>query len=545
MALVPWLLLSFTLTGCPLSDHYSLLSDATGGLDGGGDAGAIASGGAGAVGVGGLGGGLSGSGSTLLGGMSGATQNAGSGGNSGSNSGAAGSAGTAEAGAPDAGGGAAGEGPSGGSAGSGNNAGSGGNAGFGGASGAGGSAGSSGAAGGATCAPGCSNTCCGTSCVDTTRDFQNCGSCGVLCSAGRSCMTSECTPGWVGMSPPPVGFVARWRAAAVAMGDSVFIWGGSDSTGMVLDSGAIYTPTTDTWTPVAKDANTLTARVFATAVWTGSVVIVFGGSDATGATPYKDAALYDPVANAWSALPTASKARSSALGFWDGTRAIFWGGIGATAAAVSGADRFDLTTWSASSLTGDPGALLSPASGWDGSTLYLEGGQLAGARTNKVFSYTSNTDTWASLTASLTARSNAFGVWDGARFVVWGGRDDANMLHNDGKYQQGALWYALSAMGAPGSRMAVPRRQGWVFETSPGLIAIFGGQTSLIGQGTFTNTGYTYDVVNAKWATAASWPSAETHDYGVGVWTGDEFVLWGGRTGATPTPTLTGERWKP
>ncbi len=544
---MPWLLLSFTLTGCPLSDNYSLLPDAAGGTDGGDDGGAPASGGTESAGVGGFGGGLSGAGSTLVGGMSGAAQNAGNGGNSGSNSGVSGSSGSAEAGTPDAGG-DAGQGAIGGSAGGGDSAGSAGNAGLGGTSGAsgtGGSAGSSGAGGGATCAPGCGYTCCGSSCVDTTRDFQNCGSCGALCAAGRSCMTSQCTPGWVSMSPPPVGFAARWRAASVAMGDSVFIWGGSDASGVVLDSGAIYTTTTDTWTPVAKDANTLTARVFATAVWTGSVVIVFGGSDATGATPYKDAAAYDPAQNAWSALPMAGKARSSALGFWDGTRAIFWGGIGATAAAVSGADRFDLTTWAASSLTGDPGALLSPASGWDGTTLYLEGGQLAGTRTDKVFSYTSNTDTWASLTKSLSARSNAFGVWDGARFVVWGGRDDLNTLHNDGKYQQAANWYAMSTLGAPSARMAVPRRQGWVFETSPGSIALFGGQTSLMGQGTFTNTGYTYDVVNAKWATAASWPSAETHDYGVGVWTGDEFVLWGGRTGVAAAPTLTGERWKP
>jgi hypothetical protein len=349
------------------------------------------------------------------------------------------------------------------------------------------------------------------------------------------------------MSAPPVGFVARWRAAAVAMDKSVFIWGGSDSSGVVLDSGAIYSPVTDTWTALPKDGGTPTARVFATAVWTGSVVVVFGGSDAAGATPYKDGSTYDPAKNAWTALPQASKARSSALGFWDGQRAIFWGGIGATSAAVTGADRFDLTTWSASSATGDPGAVLNPASGWDGSTLYLQGGQLTTGRTDKVSTYTSGTDTWANLNKSLSARSNAFGVWDGSRFVVWGGRDDLNNLHNDGKYEIGGAWTAMATAGQPATRMAVPRRHGWIFATAPGLIALFGGETSLTGQGTFTSTGATYDVVGGKWGTAASWTSAETHDYGVGVWTGEEFVLWGGRNGngASPASTLTGERWKP
>jgi hypothetical protein len=349
------------------------------------------------------------------------------------------------------------------------------------------------------------------------------------------------------MSAPPTGFVARWRAASVAMGDSVFVWGGSDSAGGVLDSGAIYSPTTDTWTSVAKDAYTPTARVLATAVWTGSVVVVFGGSDASGATPYNNGAVYDPAKNAWSTIPGASKARAASLGFWDGTRAIFYGGLGATAAAVVGADRFDLSTWSASTATGDPGAVLNPAYGFDGTNIYLEGGQVAAARTDKVFSYTSNTDYWSMLTKSLTARTNAFGVWDGSRFVVWGGQDNFG-LKNDGKYlgpSPSTAWTTMSTTNAPTARMAVPRRSGWVFETSPGVIALFGGETSTFGSGTFTTAGYTYDVAGAKWAAAPAFPSGEMHDYGVGVWTGEEFVVWGGRTGAALTPTLTGERWKP
>jgi Kelch motif protein len=330
------------------------------------------------------------------------------------------------------------------------------------------------------------------------------------------------------------------------MGKSVFIWGGSDSSGAVLDSGAIYSTMTDTWTAVAKDTYTPTARVFATAVWTGSVVVVFGGSDASGATPYKDGAVYDPAQDTWSAIPTAGKARSQALGFWDGTRAIYWGGVAAFGAAVSGADRFDLATWSASSATGDPGAELDPASGWDGTALYLHGGFIANVRTDKTSSYTSTTDSWANLSKSTLARSNEFGVWDGARFVVWGGIDNT-ALRNDGRYQSGANWALMSNMGAPSARMAVPRRHGWIFQTSPGVIALFGGETSIAGQGMFTNTGATYNVVTAKWGYPPAWPSGETHDYGVGVWTGDEFVLWGGRTGpgTTPASTLTGERWKP
>jgi hypothetical protein len=77
------------------------------------------------------------------------------------------------------------------------------------------------------------------------------------------------------------------------------------------------------------------------------------------------------------------------------------------------------------------------------------------------------------------------------------------------------------------------------------VVAIVGGQTSLTGAGTFSTSGATYDVTGGKWAAIPAFPSGEMHDYGVAVWTGDEFVLWGGRTGAALAPTTTGERWKP
>lgn len=548
LAPVPWLSLSFLLTGCPLSDHYSLGSNGAGG--GGNDFGGNA--GFGGSSEGGLGGG----GGSDAGSANGGAQTAGNGGSSG---------GSGQAGALESGG-EAGQAPSGGNAGLGGGSGiggsnlssGGGSSGTAGASGSVGAAGTSGA-GGACSVASCSNTCCpevtGSSaliCADTTRDFQNCGACGTICNAGRSCTASACSSDWVPMSTPPVGFTARWRAASVAMGKSVFIWGGSDSSGAVLDSGAIYSPVSDTWTALTKDAQTPTARVFATAVWTGSVVIVVGGSDASGGTVYKDGAVYDPVAASWATIPMASKARSSALGVWDGTHAVLWGGIGATGAAVSGADIFDLTAWSAASSAGDPGAALAPASGWDGDsgTLYLEGGLVAAARSAQVSSYASGSDTWTSLSnaSAPAARSNAFGVWDGAVFAVWGGRDDssaATALHSDGKYRYGANWITITATGAPSARMAVPRRHGWSFSTGFATIALLGGQTSLAGAGAFTTTGATCDLKNAKWGTVAAWPSGEQHDYGVGVWTGDEFVLWGGRSTATGSATLTGERWKP
>jgi hypothetical protein len=387
--------------------------------------------------------------------------------------------------------------------------------------------------------------CCAGTCAEITTNAQHCGSCGNVCDAGRKCAASACQKGWVDMAPPPTGFVGRIHAASVAMGSSVFIWGGRDSGGVALDTGAIYSPIADSWVLV-NQSGAPTARTLATAVWTGSVVIVFGGIDAAGNNLLKDAYSYDPDAKTWTTLPPALTPRSQALGIWDGKRAIFWGGTSPTNVAIAGADRFDLTNWTTSSGPGDPGALLAPATAFDGSILYLLGGILNGTRQEKAFTYETTSDKWSTMSKGPTMRSSPFGVWDGARFVVWGGRDDAN-VRNDGKYLAGSTWTAMNATGAPSARMDFWRRTGWAFAPRPGVVAIVGGQTSLTGNGTFSTNGATFDTAANSWKAIADWPSGETHDYGAGVWTGEEFVLWSGydqvaAAGQAGNATITGER---
>ena len=491
LALLGSFALSLLLTGCPLTDHYTLQSDDLGGSGGAADSGGAGLGGA-----------------SVVPGGSGGT--------------------SADAGAADA--------ATGGDRGGGSAAGSSGNWG---GSGAGGSGGDTG------CVSGCSasQTCCASSCVNLTDDAQNCGACGTVCNVGRSCVASVCKSGWVNMSATAI--TPRSRAAIVAMGKSVFIWGGLDDDGNALADGAIYTPATDTWKTLPKGAGAPTARITPSAVWTGSVVIVFGGSDANVQNFNRDGGIYDPTANAWSVLPapTTISRRNMPLAYWDGSRAVFWGGTGANATGVAGADRFDLSNWTNATNGGDPGALLYPAFGFDGSVLYLQGGILNGNRQDKVYSYTGSTNKWASLNKSLSARSSAFSAWDGSHFVVWGGRDD-NGLRNDGKYLSGTTWTNVDTFGAPSARMIAIRRSGWSFQVSPGVVAVMGGQVSLAPSGKLTtNNGGVYNTETSAWATIPDWSSTDTHEYGMGAWTGEEFIVWGGRNDNGSTNT--GQRWAP
>jgi hypothetical protein len=293
----------------------------------------------------------------------------------------------------------------------------------------------------------------------------------------------------------------------------------------------------------------------ATALWTGSLVIVYGGIDVTGNTMLKDAFAYDPIKQTWAPMGMSATRRAQPFGFWDGARALFWGGTSPTNVPIAAGDRLQGMMWTPATTVGDPGALLGAAVAFDGSNMYVQGGMLGATRQDKVFSYALDMDTWTAVTnqGGLTARSGAFGAWDGSHFVVWGGRDDstndAASLHRDGKYLSGTTWTTMSAMGAPTPRLEFARRGGWAFSVSPGVVAVVGGEITIpsSGNGNLATNGATYDVATDTWRPIASWPSGELHDYGMGVWTGQELVIWSGRDllqSQYPTSklTTTGER---
>jgi len=383
--------------------------------------------------------------------------------------------------------------------------------------------------------------------VETAGSSGGPSVCANTCNAPRNCVSSSCESGWVEMGTPPSMLVARSKAASVAIDKAVFVWGGQDNAGAALANGAIYYPATDTWKFLPLDAGSPSARIMATAVWTGSAsnkVIVFGGTDVAGGMVYRDGAVYDVTENSWMALPVNMMVsrRSAPYGYWDGARAVFFGGLNG-AMSVAGADRFDFKTWSISTKNGDPGLIGFPATAFDGTVMYLQGGVIGPARQDKVYSYTSSTDTWASLSKSLSVRTGAFGAWDGTHFVVWGGQDDDG-LRNDGKAMSGMTWSDMSASNVLSARRIAFRRSGWAFQAKPGVTAIIGGQTSTSGNGeTLAIDGATYAVATGEWTAIPSWPSDETHEYGIGVWTGEEFVVWGGRH--QNVSTLKGERWAP
>jgi N-acetylneuraminic acid mutarotase len=114
----------------------------------------------------------------------------------------------------------------------------------------------------------------------------------------------------------------------------MIVWGGDDGDGSgnpaatMLADGGRYQPVGDTWSATA--AAPIGPRSLATAVWTGSRMLVWGGENTTGVLG--DGAGYDPVANTWSALVAAGSpaARTRHTAVWTGSEMIVFGGIGSS-----------------------------------------------------------------------------------------------------------------------------------------------------------------------------------------------------------------------
>lgn len=388
-----------------------------------------------------------------------------------------------------------------------------------------------------SCGAACAKTCCGSECVDILTDPKHCGACDAACSVGRECKAGACASGWVASADPPSSFRGRERAAFASMGSKIFIWGGVDDNSKAHDDGAIYDPVNDSWSLIKTDSATLSPRHLATAVWTGSAVLVFGGLNEAGTTYYRDAALYNPVTDSWSAVPDSLTPRSAASGWATPSTVVFFAGLTTGGGGVQGASQYAVTsnTWTPTALLNAPTPALGTAQGFAGNSLYIYGGLRGTLRSNLAYRYDVGPDTWTPLPNGPGERSNIFGVSDGTSFFVWGGRDSTT-LKADGAVFTNA-WTSLATTGAPSARTVAPRQAGWSVALETGVVAFLGGVNA---SGATLKDGGVYDV-KTGWSAIAPWPSDEDHQWAVVARAGGELFVWSGSENSDCTTT--GERW--
>ncbi len=310
---------------------------------------------------------------------------------------------------------------------------------------------------------------------------------------------------------------ARVNHTAIWTGTQMIVWGGETNSGTALNTGGVYTPSTDTWSATSTGTGVPAARFAHTAVWTGSVMIVWGGN--TGSGLLNSGARYNPGTNAWTATSTGANlpvARGSHTAVWTGTVMSVWGGSGSSGAVNTGGNYNPSTNaWAATSVgTNVPSARYSHTAVWSGTEMLVWGG--VGAD-NAPHRYNPSTNTWSTggtSAATPSARWTHTAIWTGNEMIVWGG--NVGIGANDGgRYSPSTdTWTATSVGTVPGARA--------------NHVGVWTG-SEMVVWGSVGSTGGRYTPATDSWAPTsqgANVPDART--YPTAVWTGTRMIVWGG-----------------
>jgi N-acetylneuraminic acid mutarotase len=337
---------------------------------------------------------------------------------------------------------------------------------------------------------------------------------------------------------------ARFAHTAVWTGSEMIVWGGSDGVGY-LNTGGRYNPSTDSWTATTP-VDAPTAREYHTAVWTGSAMIVWGGG---GGSSLNTGGRYNPGTDSWTRTSTtnAPSARYFHTAVWTGSEMIVWGG---DPGVFNTGGRYNPTTdsWTATSTTGAPAGRDNHTAVWSGSEMIIWGGVTSGPiLLNTGGRYNPSTDSWTAttITDAPDARYLHTAVWSGSGMIVWGGYNGSR-LNTGGRYDPTTdSWITTSTANA-----AANRESHTAVWTDSEMI-VWGG---IDQHANYLNTGGRYDPGTDSWR-ATSAISAPTARYvHTAVWIGGQMIIWGGVGGAntggrycaqsgptpTPTPTPTG-----
>jgi N-acetylneuraminic acid mutarotase len=347
---------------------------------------------------------------------------------------------------------------------------------------------------------------------------------------------------------------ARVNHTAVWTGEKMIVWGGDTaqmSTDPTLGNGGLYDPQTNSWSAVAT-AGAPAPREFATAVWTGSEMIVWGGIrfGPSGPVAFNSGGIYDPRTNSWKAMSAfgAPSVRSSHTAVWTGSEMIVWGGetnsfdfaaphlLGDAATdeqavidpgLLNSGGIYDPVsdTWRPMSTVNAPSPRAEHKAVWTGSRMIVWGGDDAHSNIAGGGIYDPVTDTWirTSSVGEPAARDVHTAVWTGSRMVVWGGIGVMDPLRTGGVFDPVAnSWEPTNLTGSPSARgfhTAVDLR---------GRMIVWGGNTA----GQPVNTGGIYDPVADAWTTTAISGAPAGRSRATAVSTGTAMIVWGGYDGS-------------
>jgi len=314
---------------------------------------------------------------------------------------------------------------------------------------------------------------------------------------------------------------------AVWASGKMIVWGGRFFPGSVLlNTGGIYDPVSDSWTPTAVSSGTPSARISHTTVWTGDEMIVWGGV-ATGVSALRNGARYRPQTDTWVPVSNGSNMpapRSNHLAVWSGTEMIIWGG------GLDSGGRYDplLDSWTATSRgAGTPAPRTGATAVWTGSEMIVWGGNTTSQGTSNTGGrYDPIHDIWRATAISPTtpvARFDHTSVWTGSEMIVWGGFGlDSPQLKTGGRYDPSSDTWKSTSVGA---NVPMERRSHTAVWTGDRMI-VWGGTTGFVE---YLDSGGRYDPLADSWLpTVRTAETPKGRIWHTAIWTGSEMIVWGG-----------------
>ncbi len=229
-------------------------------------------------------------------------------------------------------------------------------------------------------------------------------------------------------TPVPDAGAPRFVQRAVGMTDAWFVWslGGTGE----HNSASVLSPDAARWRellpPLRQDARNSSAIT-----WTGTQVLVWGGTEASFSTqpPRNDGYRYSPSDDQWSSVENAGapSPRWGAELFWTGLEALVWGGNNGSRQLWDGGlydpvdDRWRALP-SASAVLATPTSTIEASSAWTGCTLFVWAGALpdSGARAAVFDRYASQWMAAAQFPGTAAIEGVVVGA-AGESVLVWGG----------------------------------------------------------------------------------------------------------------------------
>ena len=327
----------------------------------------------------------------------------------------------------------------------------------------------------------------------------------------------------------------RWNHSATWTGTEMIVWGGSD--GLLLFDGGRYNPANNTWSPMST-ANGPNARASHSAVWTGSRLVIWGGFifdhvywDSYTVKPTDTGGIYNPASDTWTPASTlnAPGPHGKHDAVWTGSRMLVWDAVKLGDQWNESGGRFDpvANSWTAMAPTGDVIPREDFTSIWTGSELLIWGGQDAAGnvmRSGLRFDPIRNQWNFMTLAGSPDSRKNALAVWTGTEMIVWGGEDaTGTKLRTGGRYNPATdSWIPLPSENSPS------QRTNGTAVWAGGHCVVWGGKISSF----LTSTGGRFNPTTGQWQSTALPPAGFLpRQFHTAVSIGDAMLVWGGQNG--------------